>query len=198
MSAERRLLGIDPGSRVTGWGVVERRAERLRLVACGTVRLPGEAPIAARLARIHAEVAALIAEHEVAAVGLEEAFLGMNVRSTIRLAEARAACLLAAAQAGVAVHEVPPALVKKSVSGHGRAGKDAVRRAVLYALDGAEAADPAHDASDALAIALCVLRRLDAPAPLLGGAAVGRRRGGGRGGARWTLADVERLGGEVP
>ncbi len=190
----RRLLGIDPGSRTTGWGVIEQRDDALALVACGTVRLPGDAPIATRLARIHAEVGALIAGHQPAAVGLEEAFVGMNVRSTIRLAEARAACLLAAAQAGIEVHEVPPALVKKSVSGHGRAGKEAVRRAVLHALGAGEEAAPPYDAADALAIAVCVLRRLDTPLPLQG-AGVGRRggrRGRGRGG-RWTAEDLQRL-----
>lgn len=183
-----RVLGIDPGTRVTGWGVVEARGSSLRLIGFGTLRL-GEAPLPSRLARIHREVGALLGVHEPGAFAIEEAFVGQNVRAAIRLAEARAAGLLAAEERACPIHEVPPALVKKSVTGHGRATKDAVRAAVMQLLSWDESlAPPAYDASDALAIALCVALRTGGPAEL-SPRGVGRR---GRGRSRWTAADLAR------
>lgn len=191
-----RVLGIDPGSRVTGWGVVERRAGQLRLVAHGTLRL-GEGEVSARLAEIHRGIGSLVCEHEPAAFAIEEAYLGRNVRSMMRLAEARAVSILAAELNSVQIHEVPPSLVKKSVTGHGRASKEAVRSAVMQLLGWEPgAAPPAFDASDALAIGLCVLLRLDVPSlgglpgglpGALGAKGVGRRT---RGRKRWTAADL--------
>lgn len=188
-----RVLGIDPGSRVTGWGVVERRQGQLCLVAHGTLRL-GEGPVSERLAQIHQAIGSLVCEHEPGAFAIEEAFLGRNVRSMMRLAEARAVSILAAELNSVQIHEVPPSLVKKSVTGHGRASKEAVRAAVMQLLGWEQdAAPPAFDASDALAIGLCVLLRLGAPAlgglapGALGAKGVGRRS---RGRKRWTAADL--------
>ncbi|MGE0711879.1 MAG: crossover junction endodeoxyribonuclease RuvC [Planctomycetota bacterium] len=187
-AAPARVLGIDPGSRVTGWGVVEVAPGSARAVAWGTLRLDPEAPIEVRLEAIHRGVAAVLGEHDPGAVAVEEAFVGRNVRSAIRLAEARAVCLLAARFAGHGVHEVPPALVKKALTGHGQATKEAVRVAVMRSLGWAEETRaPAYDAADALAIAVCVAWRLETPAALRP-QGVGRR--GRRGG--WTLADVER------
>jgi crossover junction endodeoxyribonuclease RuvC len=209
------VLGIDPGSRVTGWGVVERTpvnqrpggsgkaprsgATSYRLVACGTLRPKTDATFPQRLAHIHAGVEKVLREHAPHAVAVEEAFAGLNVRTAIRLGEARAVCILAAEQAGRSVHELSPALVKKVVAGHGGAGKDAVRNAILRvlgaALPGAATLTsgedlPAHDASDALALALAALTRLDvAPGLQQAGLPVGRkakRRG-------WTLEDVESI-----
>lgn len=188
-----RVLGIDPGSRVTGWGVVERREGQLKLVAHGTLRL-GDGAVSARLALIHKGIAELVSEHQPGAFAIEEAFLGRNVRSMMRLAEARAVSILAAELNTVQIHEVPPSLVKKSVTGHGRASKDAVRAAVMQLLGwDPDSAAPAYDASDALAIGLCVLLRLGAPAlgglapGALGAKGVGRRS---RGRKRWTAADL--------
>lgn len=191
----RRVLGIDPGSRVTGWGVVGLAGRDSRALAWGTLRLDAEAPIAERLEAIHAGVAELLGEHPVDAVAIEEAFVGRNVRSAIRLAEARAVCLLAARLARRDVHEVPPALVKKALTGHGRATKESVREGVMRALGWAEdEAVPPFDAADALAIGACVLWRLQTPLAL-SPRGVGRRsRGPKRGGSRrWQASDLERL-----
>lgn len=192
-SPPTRVLGIDPGSRVTGWGVVERLEGQLRVVAYGTFRL-GDGAMSARLAMINRGVNSLLIEHEPGAFAIEEAFLGRNVRSMMRLAEARAVSILAAEVNSCQIHEVPPALVKKSVTGHGRASKEAVRAAVMQLLGwDPDAPAPAFDASDALAISLCVLLRLGAPAlgglapGALGGKGVGRRS---RGRKRWTAADL--------
>lgn len=198
MTAElRRVLGIDPGSRVLGWGVVERQApagadprdEGYRLVACGTLRLQVDDPVPARLVVIHRGIAALIGEHAPQAVSVEEAFAGRNVKSAIRLAEARAVCLLAAEQAGLPIHELPPALVKKSITGHGRAGKETVRASVCRLLGESVERVPALDAADALAVATCALVRAGLPFEFTG-RPVGRRRRRGRG---WTAQDIERI-----
>lgn len=193
-AAPGRVLGIDPGTRVTGWGVVEHAARGPRLVAYGTLRPSADATPSARLAAIHRGVVAVLSEHAPDALAIEEAFAGRNVRSAIRLAEARAVCMLAGEVAGRPIHELPPALVKKAVCGHGRSGKEGVRQAVLSALGWAsDAPTPAYDAADALAVALTALRRLEAPQVALG-VPLGRKVARGRRGGRWTLDDVARLG----
>lgn len=190
------LLGVDPGIVSTGWGVVAREPRGWRLVAAGTVRPDPAAPLAERLRAVHEGVGAVLRAHAPGAAAVEEAFAGVNARSAIRLGEARAVCLLAAAQAGLPVHEVPPALVKKAVAGHGRAGKEAVRAAVLRAL-GVDEDDPrarlAHDATDALALALTALTRLEARQALGTETPIGRRPGRRGRRRRWASSDVERL-----
>lgn len=179
---------------MTGWGVVERTDRGvLRLVAWGTLRQKADAPFSRRLRSIHEGLLEVLREHAPAAVAVEEAFAGLNVRSAIKLGEARAVCVLAAELADCAVHELSPALVKKVVAGHGQAGKDAVRAAVLRVL-GVHAPTPEEtppfDAADALGLAVAAISRLDVPAHLRPGP-VGRRTRS----RRWTLADVEGLGG---
>lgn len=156
-----RALGIDPGSRRTGWGVVERAGARLRHVASGTIALDARDAVAPRLARLHAAVAALVAEWTPDAVALERAFVARNVQSAFRLGETRGAVLAAVAAAGVTLHEYAPAQVKLAAIGHGGADKESVGRGVTAMLRLAER--PAVDAADALAIALCHLQQ----APLL-------------------------------
>lgn len=192
--APERVLGIDPGSRVTGWGVVERAGGELRVVAFGTFRL-GDGPMPARLVAIHSGIETLLATHSPGAFAIEEAFVGQNVRAAIRLAEARSVGLLAAETAGCPISEVPPTLVKKSVTGHGRASKDVVRSAVMHLLRWEEdAPPPAYDASDALAVALCVLLRSGARASLIP-RGVGRNQRRNR---RWTAADLARHQASIP
>jgi crossover junction endodeoxyribonuclease RuvC len=195
MTEISRVLGLDPGTRVTGWGVVERVGLGMRLVGYGTIRPPASATPCERLEFIYDGLKGVIAEQRPQATCVEEAFAGRNVRSAFRLAEARAICMLISQQAGCAVHELPPALIKKAVTGHGRASKEGVRCAVLQILDWAEdAPPPALDASDALAGAICTLQRLQTPGALLAGGALGRRRR--KRSRRWTLEDVARVRGE--
>lgn len=192
-----RVLGIDPGSRVTGWGVVERDAVGgLRLVAFGTLRTKADAAFSRRLRVIHEGLLEVVRAHTPEAVAVEEAFAGLNVRTAIRLGEARAVCVLAAELSDCPVHELSPALVKKVVAGHGQAVKESVRLAVMRLLGmasaGADPEDvPPYDASDALALAIAALTRLEVPAALRPGPVGRRARRRG-----WTLADVERLTGE--
>ncbi len=152
-----RVLGIDPGSRMTGWGVVEERAQRLHHVASGTIALGTASSLAARLARLHAECTALVARFAPAVVVVERAFVARNVHSALRLGEARGAVLAAVAAAEVTLHEYTPAETKLATAGHGGAAKDAVGRGVAAALGLAR--PPAPDAADALALALCHLQR---------------------------------------
>lgn len=179
---------------MTGWGVVERSDQGvLRLVAWGTLRPRADDPFSRRLRAIHEGLLEVLREHAPAAVAVEEAFAGLNVRSAIKLGEARAVCVLAAELSGCAVHELSPALVKKVVAGHGQAGKDAVRAAVLRVLGvvGPTSEEtPPFDAADALGLAVAAISRLAVPAHLRP-SPVGRRARR----RRWTLADVEGLGG---
>jgi crossover junction endodeoxyribonuclease RuvC len=148
-----RVLGVDPGTVATGWGVVEERTHRLTHVAGGVIRPRG--PLAERLAHIYAQLQRLLADFEPTCVSLEKTFVGDNVQSAFRLGEARGAILVAAAQAGVAVREYSPAEIKVAVVGHGRADKQQMQTMVTRLLDlcGPLAADEA----DALGAAICHL-----------------------------------------
>jgi crossover junction endodeoxyribonuclease RuvC len=168
-----RVLGIDPGTSVTGWGVVEPAGAAFRCVASGTVGLPGRLPLGERLRRIYLMVEQLCRAYAPIAVALEKAFVAHNVQSAFRLGEARGAVLIAAAEARLPVFEYAPAQVKLTVVGYGRADKRQMVRGVALRL-GMPRAEQADEA-DALALALCHLigarLRVLVPAP-------SRRRGG--------------------
>jgi crossover junction endodeoxyribonuclease RuvC len=153
-----RVLGIDPGTRSVGFGVVDAEGSRLRPVTFGVVapgRMKGDLP--ARLHAIHLGLREAIREHAPDAVAIEEAFYGKSVQSALRIGEGRGVALLAAAAEGVPVHQYPPATVKKAVTGSGNAHKSQVGRMVrvLLSLSG----DLPEDAADALAVAICHLNR---------------------------------------
>lgn len=186
-----RILGVDPGTRVCGWGVIDRGEREPALVATGVIEAKEGLPIAERLKIVFEGLTAVIAEHRPGLVAVEEAFFGKNVRSAIRLGEGRGTALLAAALAGIPVVELQPSLVKKAVTGHGAATKDQVRTAIEATLKGdvrATVAGLPLDATDALALAVAAHARSSSPAL----DAVPRRKK--RGGARWTQNDLARLG----
>lgn len=147
-----RVLGVDPGTVVTGWGVVDCAGRSLARVDSGTIRL-GRGELSARLARIHAVLAEVIAAHKPSVLSLERNFVAKNVQSAFRLGEARGVAMAAAAAAGVELHEYTPATIKKSIVGHGRADKAQIQHAVvqLFRLDDV----PVSDEADALAAAAC-------------------------------------------
>lgn len=153
-------LGIDPGSRFTGYGLVEREGRKLRLVAHGCIKLPPSLELAARLARIYRDVAALVADHRPHQVAVEAPFQGINPRSLIVLAQARGAALAAVAGHGLRVVELSPAEIKASVVGSGAGDKTQVERMVRLILGIKDAALRA-DESDALAAAICLAQRRD-------------------------------------
>jgi len=152
-----RILGIDPGSLVTGYGVVERRGAGLHHIAHGTLRQSRAAPLATRLAAIHAGIVAVIESHRPTRVVVEKVFVAANPRAALVLGQARGVALAAAAAAGLCVDELSPQAVKLAVAGTGAAHKLQVQRMVqrLLALEVA----PAPDAADALAAALCAAQQ---------------------------------------
>ncbi|MGH7858633.1 MAG: crossover junction endodeoxyribonuclease RuvC [Candidatus Binatia bacterium] len=151
-----RVLGVDPGTSVTGWGVVESAPGGHRRIASGVISLSGRLDLAARLRRIHESIRSLILEHEPEALSLEKAFVSRNVQSAFRLGEARGAVLIAAADCGIRIFEYSPAEVKQSVVGYGRADKDQMLRGVALLLSVGELRRA--DEADALAAAVCHLR----------------------------------------
>ena len=153
-------LGIDPGSRVTGFGLVERLGRKLRLVAHGCIRLPAALDLADKLARIHLEIGQLIAAHRPHQVAVEAPFQGINPRSLIVLAQARGAALAAVAAGGLRVVELTPSEIKASVVGSGAGDKTQVERMVRLIL-GIEGGAMKPDESDALAAAICLAQRRD-------------------------------------
>jgi crossover junction endodeoxyribonuclease RuvC len=148
-----RILGIDPGSLVTGYGVVERRGVGVAHVAHGTLRPPRTAALASRLAAIQAGIAEVIGTHAPDLVVVEQVFVAANPRGALVLGQARGVALAAAAAAGLHVEELSPQQVKQAVVGTGAAQKLQVQRMVQRLLG--LGVPPAQDAADALAAALC-------------------------------------------
>jgi len=152
------VLGLDPGSRHTGYGLVHRDGSRLAAVAFGRLSPDPGLPIALRLAEIAAGLEELIGRHRPQAVAIERVFHGASSRSTIVLAEARGALLAVCGRANLAVLELAPAEVKSAIAGSGRADKAQVARMVRLRL-GLGRVALAADASDALAVAICLAER---------------------------------------
>jgi crossover junction endodeoxyribonuclease RuvC len=150
-----RILGIDPGSLTTGFGVIDYDRGRLTFVEQGSINAPRSAPLPDRLARIHEGLLSLIARTAPAAVAVETPFAGQNVKSLIQLAHARGVILLAATSAGVEVFEYSPRSVKSAVVGYGGAEKEQVSKMVRILLPGCASMVMSADAADALAIAIC-------------------------------------------
>ncbi|HTL05775.1 MAG TPA: crossover junction endodeoxyribonuclease RuvC [Gemmatimonadales bacterium] len=151
-----RVLGIDPGTATIGYGVVERAASLgapARLLECGVLRTRPRDSLPARLATIHEGLRELLERHRPDVLAVEDIFYATNVRTTVVLGHARGVILLAGAQAGVAVAEYSPALVKKTVVGRGAALKPQVGYMVAKLLKLSAAPRPA-DAADAVAVAL--------------------------------------------
>jgi crossover junction endodeoxyribonuclease RuvC len=147
-----KLIGLDPGLRSTGWGVIDVDGNRLRHVAHGVVKVAGERSLAERLNELFDSVAGVVAAQQPLEAAVEETFVNVNPGSTLKLGQARGVVLLAPARAGLPVFEYAANLVKKSVTGAGHADKRQIAMMVGRLLPGAEAT---ADAADALAIAIC-------------------------------------------
>jgi crossover junction endodeoxyribonuclease RuvC len=148
------VLGIDPGTANTGYGVVARQGGRMAALDGGVVQTTPAADPAARLSAIHQRVAELLDEHRPEAVALEELYFGANVRSAFAVGQARGVVLLAAGQRGIPCWSYTPQQIKGAVCGSGRAAKDQVQRMVQTLLSLEELPRPDH-AADALAVAIC-------------------------------------------
>ncbi len=149
-----KVLGIDPGTAILGFGVVQRDARgTLALLECGVLRTAARDPLPVRLQQLFDGVTALLRRHQPDALAIEGTFVGKNVRTTMVLSHARGVILLAAQQAGVAIAEYSPSTIKKSVVGRGLAQKAQVGYMVAQRLRLATPPTPA-DAADGVAIAL--------------------------------------------
>ncbi|MEO5335643.1 MAG: crossover junction endodeoxyribonuclease RuvC [Magnetospirillum sp. WYHS-4] len=148
-----RLLGLDPGLRTTGWGVIEVEGNRLAHVADGAVRSDETLSLAERLAQLYEGLVDVVRHHRPAEAAVEQTYVNRNPETTLKLGQARGVALLAPALAGVPVHEYAPSLVKKSLVGTGAAGKEQVQAMVRMLLPGC--LPSGADAADALAVAIC-------------------------------------------
>ena len=169
MGTPIRILGIDPGLRRTGWGLIDVDGNRLMFVACGSVATDDKAPLAVRLVAIHDGLARIVEQFRPAEAAVEATFVNKDATATLKLGQARGIAMLIPARAGLAVAEYAPNLVKKTIVGAGHSDKAQIRMMIGVLLP---KADPkSEDAADALAIAVChahhrgaadVLRRIAA------------------------------------
>ncbi|OGR00115.1 MAG: crossover junction endodeoxyribonuclease RuvC [Deltaproteobacteria bacterium RIFOXYD12_FULL_55_16] len=148
-----RILGIDPGSRATGYGVIDRQGQALAFVTCGVIRTSEKQPFPERLAEIYDGIREVIAVYKPQLAGVEDIFTAINPRSALKLGHARGVLLLAIRQHGLLLEEYSPRLVKQAVAGYGQASKEQVQQMVRVLLK--LSAAPSHDAADALAVAIC-------------------------------------------
>ena len=148
-----RILGIDPGLRQTGWGLIEVSGSRLAYVACGSIRTDSSSALAERLALIHRTLSRLIEDERPTEGAVEETFVNRDPQSALKLGQARGVALAALSLGGLAVAEYAANLIKKTVVGVGHAEKDQVAMMVKMLLPASEARSP--DAADALAAAIC-------------------------------------------
>jgi crossover junction endodeoxyribonuclease RuvC len=160
------VLGVDPGTRVVGWAVLEPQVQGVWRVASGVWRLGGsEIALPQRLHRLCSALSETLRAHAPARVALEAAFFGRNARSALRIGEARGVVMMAAAAAGLPVEEIPPATVKRRVTGAGAATKEQVERLVRVHLGQPDLQFDSADESDAIAVALCSLLAMSGPLP---------------------------------
>ncbi|MFO7987169.1 MAG: crossover junction endodeoxyribonuclease RuvC [Desulfatiglandaceae bacterium] len=147
------VLGVDPGSRVTGFGLVEKRERTTTYIHSGIIRSPAKIEFYKRIHRIFESMVDIIHQYHPGEMAIEDQFYAKNVKSALKLGHARAAALIAAAQCGISLFEYTPLEVKKALVGYGRAEKEQVREMVKVILGIRE--QPPLDASDALAVAIC-------------------------------------------
>jgi crossover junction endodeoxyribonuclease RuvC len=150
-----RAIGIDPGSRYTGYGIVEGDGSLLRHVKNGTIKLSGVLPLPERLGIIYRQLSAIIGEDHPNCMAIEDVFFAKNVKSALSLGQARGAAILAAVNAGLPVFEYSALQIKQAVSGYGKAGKEQMVKMIQYLFKLHQ--PPNANAADALAVAICHL-----------------------------------------
>ncbi len=148
------VIGIDPGSALTGFGIIKETGNKLTAVDYGCIRTSSSEPLEIRIHKIYQDVKKLIKEHRPDFFAVEELFFNKNVRTALTVGHARGAILVAAAECGLAVHEYTPLQVKQAVVGYGRADKSQIQFMVKTILSLPQAPKP-DDVADALAVAIC-------------------------------------------
>lgn len=149
-----RVLGVDPGTAITGYGLIESRDGELSVVNFGIITTPADQPLARRLQTIYRELSAILTRHHPTEAVVEKLFFSQNVRTAMSVGQARGVTLLALADAGLVVHEYTPLEVKQAVVGYGRATKRQIQEMVRMLL-GLDTVPQPDDAADALAVAIC-------------------------------------------
>jgi len=149
-----RILGIDPGTITTGYGVLSNDEETVTVIDYGAISAPARSPIGERLSFIYTRLLEVITEHRPDVLAIEQPFVSKNVKSALAVGRSQAVAILAAAEKGIPVYEYTPAQVKQRVSNYGAGSKEQVQEMVRLQLDMNETPQP-DDAADALAVALC-------------------------------------------
>jgi crossover junction endodeoxyribonuclease RuvC len=153
-----RILGIDPGSGSTGYGIIDTDGSKHKAILFGVIQTNARSPFYERLLKIHEELTAILRREKADVMAIEEVFHATNVQSALRLGHARGIALLVAAQHGLGVSEYSPLEIKSAVVGYGRADKTQIQIMVRLLLDLTEIPSPDH-AADALAVAICHAHR---------------------------------------
>jgi crossover junction endodeoxyribonuclease RuvC len=149
-----KILGIDPGTVVMGWGIIESEGDAIALVGCGAIKVPERSAIGERLSLLYNGLIEIIQRHRPDCAAVEAPFVSQNVKSALAIGRAQAVALLAAANCRIPACEYPPARVKQMVASYGAGGKEQIQEMVRLQLGLAQAPQPT-DASDALAVAIC-------------------------------------------
>jgi crossover junction endodeoxyribonuclease RuvC len=149
-----RTIGIDPGTAIMGWGIIDERAGALKLVSYGALTTRAGVPAQERLVMLYDGLREILQQHRPEDAAIEELFFGKNVNTAITVGQARGVALLALAQAGIPIHEYKPMSVKQAVAGYGGADKKQMQEMVRMTL-GLTAIPKPDDAADAVAIAIC-------------------------------------------
>jgi crossover junction endodeoxyribonuclease RuvC len=151
-----RVIGVDPGTAITGWGVVEGDGDNLTAIGYGVITTPAGMPLAQRLQVIYRELTAIIQQWQPETAGLEELFFSKNAKTALAVGHGRGAAMLALANANLSISEYKPLEVKQALTGHGGADKQQMQQMVRLLLSLDELPRP-DDAADALAVAICHL-----------------------------------------
>ncbi len=149
----QRILGIDPGSRLTGYGIIDSVPGKIAFVACGVIKTTVKYPLANRLNEIFDGINEVIQLHDPEVAAVEEIFVSSNANSALKLGQARGAAVVAAMQNGLGVHDYSAKKVKRAVVGYGQAEKGQVQHMIRVLLGLSK--EPGEDAADALAVAIC-------------------------------------------
>ena len=153
-----RILGIDPGSRATGYGVIEKDGSRLHFICCGVIKVSDRLSFPLRLKGIHDGLGEVIAKQGPAVAAVEDVFVASNPRSALKLGHARGVAILAAMQQGLDIYDYTPRMIKQAVVGYGNADKHQIQQMVRVLLK--LSSSPSTDAADALAVAICHANQL--------------------------------------
>ena len=149
-----RVLGIDPGTVVIGYGVIDSTDDGVSMVECGALTSPARLPISERLSNLYNQLCEIVSRHQPDVMAVEQPFVGKNVSSALAIGKAQAIAILAAANKGIPTYEYTPAQIKQRVANYGTSSKEQVQKMVGLQLGLSEVPEPA-DAADALATALC-------------------------------------------